>query len=117
MPSLRKAVLWTGLDFYPGDIYNYYKDFDAEIEESVRSLGWRIAYARPGEDVELLGMGHKDCASRQFWWMTQDWRPESELCSLFDEIDQSAYGDKAIHHWASAQGHKWYDRSIFYLMR
>jgi hypothetical protein len=26
MPSIRKALLWTGLEFCPDDVYNYYEE-------------------------------------------------------------------------------------------
>jgi hypothetical protein len=115
MPSLRKALLRTGLEFCPSDVYDYYEDLSTEISDAAVAwkLGWGIAYAKPGEDIEMKGIGHKDCASRQFWWMTQDWRPDASLHSLFDKIGQFQHGNEAIHHWGSAQGQKWFRGSLF----
>lgn len=114
MPSLRKALLWTGLEFCPDDVYDYYKDLSTEISDAAQKsdLGWGIAYAKPGEEVEMKGIGHKNCASRQFWWMTQDWRPDATLHSLFDKIGQFQHGNEAMHHWGSDQGQTWYRRSL-----
>ncbi|KAJ4310190.1 hypothetical protein N0V94_008563 [Neodidymelliopsis sp. IMI 364377] len=115
MPSLRKALLRTGLEFSPSDVYDYYEDLSTEIDDAAVAwkLGWGIAYAKPGEDIEMKGIGHKDCASRQFWWMTQDWRPDATLHSLFDKIGQFQHGNEVIHHWGSAQGQKWFLGSLF----
>jgi hypothetical protein len=115
MPSLRKALLWTGLEFCPGDVYSYYKELSTEMSNAAwqSDLGWGIAYAKPGEDVDMKGIGHKDCASRQFWWMTQDWQPDATLHSLFDKIGRFQHGNEAIHHWGSAHGQKWFRRSLF----
>lgn len=117
MPSLRKALLWTGLEFCPDDVYDYYENLSTEISDAVKAriydLGWGIAYAKPGEDIEMKGIGHKNCASRQFWWMTQDWRPDATLHSLFDKIGQFQHGNEVMHHWGSDEGQKWYRRSLF----
>ncbi|CAI6333618.1 unnamed protein product [Periconia digitata] len=113
MPSLRKAVLCTCLEFNPRDIYDYYNDFLEEIEQKGGTNGdcnlmdWGIAYAKPGENIPIKGMGHTNCASRQFWWMTQDWRPDTTLCTLIHKIGAQQHGKEAIDHWASDQGHPW----------
>ena len=115
MPSLQKALLWTGLEFSPDDVYNYYEELSIEISKAARQydLGWGIAYTKPGEDIEIKGIGHKDCASRQLWWMTQDWQPDTALHSLFDKIGRFQHGNQAIHHWGIAHGQKWFRRSLF----
>jgi hypothetical protein len=112
MPSLRKALLRTGLEFCPDDVYSYYEELSAEISDQ-SDLGWGIAYAKPGEEVEMEGIGYKGCASRQFWWMTQDWQPDATLHSLFDKIGRFQHGNEAIHHWGSAHGQKWFPQSLF----
>jgi len=131
MPSLRKAFLWTSLEFDPQGLYDYYEDLSTEISES--EFGWGIAYAKPGKDAEMKMrtcsctgsrlsqcrhrdnplIGHRNRASRQFWWMTQDWRPDATLHTLFDKIGQFQHGNEAIHHWGSAQGQKWFRQSLF----
>jgi hypothetical protein len=115
MPSLRKALLWTGLEFCPDDVYSHYEELSTEISDATRQsdLGWGIAYTKPGEDVEMKGIGYRDCASRRFWWMTQDWKSDATLRSLFDKIGQFQHGNEAIYHWGSAHGQKWFRRSLF----
>lgn len=117
MPSLRKALLWTGLEFCPPQAYDYYEDLSDEIYDAItpqdEELGWGIAYAKPGEHFEMKGIGQKNCASRQFWWMTQDWWPDATLHSLFDKIGEFQHGNQAVHHWGSAKGQKWCHRSVF----
>jgi hypothetical protein len=128
MPSLRKAVLWTGLEFDPTAAYGGYKDLQAEIHDTAGDehfLGWGIIYTRPGGNINIKNHPHRDCNStelwsheegcalRQFWWLTQDWRPDATLYTLFDKIGQFEHGNEAIHYWPSDQEHNWHLRYTF----
>jgi hypothetical protein len=116
MPSLQKALLWTELEFEPSDIYDHYESLLAEIDDSSldrNELGWGIAYSKPKESLALENMGHENYASRQFWWMTGNWRPDETLQSMFHNIGQLEHGSEVLDHWASDYGHKWCSRNMF----
>jgi hypothetical protein len=124
MPSLQKALLWTELEFEPSDIYDHYESLLAEIDgssskrnsgsSSIRnSLAWGIAYSKPKESIALENMGHKNYASRQFWWMTGNWRPDETLHSMFHNIGQLEHGSEVVDYWAGDYGHKWCSERMF----
>lgn len=119
MPMLRKAMLWTRLEFDPEEAYSYYEDREAEIQDKYGSqnerseLIWGIAYSKPGENFSLQGMGNKGCAARQLWWLTQEWQPDNSLRSVFQRIGQQEHGNEVIEHWASEDRHKWLSKREF----
>jgi hypothetical protein len=64
-----------------------------------RGLAWGIAYAKPGEPATIYSPERDFCNSRQLWWKVGDWRPDSELHQLFQNIGRLQHGEEVLEYW------------------
>ncbi|KAJ4298084.1 hypothetical protein N0V90_005983 [Kalmusia sp. IMI 367209] len=105
MPSLKRAALWCPLNFGPdeSDIPEY-EDFKWEQVSRISSLdsnsnlAWGVAYSAPGTEAFSTSPGIENSDSRQIWWRTAGWRPDTKLHTMFQEIGRDTY-DEALDEY------------------
>ncbi|KAJ4993164.1 hypothetical protein SVAN01_01516 [Stagonosporopsis vannaccii] len=107
MPALREAALWSPCKLQPDDVGGSY----AELEETrLRAytngkLAWGVVYTAPGTPHKLHGeAGTMRSHVRQMWWSVADWRPSSQLRSLFQTIGTTTYGNELLEYWSDEDG-------------
>lgn len=100
MPSLKQARLWSPLVFQPDDIAAY-EDYDPDqvCNKDAYDLAWGLAYSKPGLKAIMTLPGKHFCTSRQLWWKVDEWRPELELHSLFQQIGRREHGEDLVEYW------------------
>ncbi|KAI4936651.1 hypothetical protein J4E86_011268 [Alternaria arbusti] len=94
MCSLRRAIIWTSLSWYPE--YDY-----------AESQGWDSEYQGPGPNWAI------QYSDQDNVWMVAAWRPDAELRRLFQNIGREKHGNDLVEHWEEgySQSHYSYLRN------
>ncbi|KAL5391763.1 hypothetical protein DPSP01_001051 [Paraphaeosphaeria sporulosa] len=105
MPRLESAELWSPLDLDLSRLEYEYEGFDTTQVPSFSdgTLGWGVAYRKPGVEAFDILPGEDFCPSRQIWWRMARWRPPPELQSLFRRIGKEEYGEGLLEYWGADQ--------------
>jgi hypothetical protein len=114
MPSLRKAALWSPLDWNCSDVNQFYEEYSRRDLKDSHGLGsdpetlaWGIIYAAPGERafVGLPRLAEKKRTeasilnSHQIWWKVGDWKPDFDLHELFQQVGCCSGRENLIEYW------------------
>ncbi|KAH4072250.1 hypothetical protein HBH70_067080 [Parastagonospora nodorum] len=103
MPKLRHAVLWTPLDLdtdcYSDDddsAFNYYNLPSSWVKGE---MAWGLQYCAPGElgVVDQNPLRISEC--RQIQWNVGEWRPDTELHGMFQQIGREQHGEALKERW------------------
>jgi hypothetical protein len=113
MPALRQAVLWSPIRWAVdgGD-----SDDESETDEFVTEafdyfqppekfngwhLAWVLSYYCPGGQSLGTRANTEDSqrSARQIQWRVGEWRPNSELHSLFQQIGRQEHGEALTEDW------------------
>jgi len=108
MCSLRRAIIWTSLNWYPKYDYAESQGWDSEYQgpgSNWRS-NWAIQYS--DQDNGIWGspshylpsqQRNDDPTIRCLVWMVAAWRPDAELRRLFQNIGREKHGNDLVEHW------------------
>jgi hypothetical protein len=100
MPMLKDAILYsprtrTAQDISPSNEDYHREGFEGYPDFNHYDMAWGILYLAPGVknglDPPIGGV-----ASRQLFWMVDDWRPDPELHHLFQHIGREQHGDGIV---------------------
>jgi hypothetical protein len=106
MPELRTAVLWSPLRFdIDGRDANenepsIYDDLPHNLYRHRENLAWGLAYYRPNcRSYFTDNPAEFFSSARRIWWKVGEWRPDSELHGLFQQIGRREYSEALKEHW------------------
>ncbi|KAH6672004.1 hypothetical protein B0J14DRAFT_669508 [Halenospora varia] len=98
MPSLKKAALWSPLAFCPGDVNQFYREYDEGefVSDSQSRLVWGIGLQNCGEKCRPESSLSD---SHQTWWKVGRWKPVPNLHHLFQQMGGQNTAGNLVEHW------------------
>ncbi|KAH7400508.1 hypothetical protein DE146DRAFT_611441 [Phaeosphaeria sp. MPI-PUGE-AT-0046c] len=110
MPTLKQAVLWAPLKWYPdgdddydGAMFDYFQGPDNAYSDE---FAWGVAYCCPGEYAFIETNDNRPkCKIRHLGWEVGNWRPDPSLAEAFREIGRAEHGNDLDEVFARGDTH------------